>query len=49
MKSNKDLTPKEFAVALQIKMAMARLTDDDPNIERVKENLRVALRAIHSD
>ena len=47
IKPNKDLTPKEFEVSFQIKLAMNCLLKND--VAGARENLWAALRAIHSD
>lgn len=45
MKSNVELSPKEFEVSFQIKMAMKMLNAD--NTLSAKENLTAAIRTLH--
>ena len=45
MKSNVELSPKEFEVSFQIKMAMNMLNAD--NTLAAKENLTAAIRKLH--
>lgn len=46
MRSNTDLTPREFEVSFQIKMAMNMLNSENPLA--AKENLMAALRTLHT-
>lgn len=45
MRSNTDLTPREFEVSFQLKMAMNMLNSENPLA--AKENLMAALRVLH--
>lgn len=45
MRSNTDLTPREFEVSYQLKMAMNMLNSENPLA--AKENLTAALRTLH--
>ena len=45
MRSNNDLTPREFEVSFQIKVAMNALNSENPLA--AKENLMAALKALH--
>lgn len=47
MRSNKELTPREFEVSFQIKMAMNMLNAE--NTLAAKENLMAALSILHRD
>ena len=46
MRSNNDLTPREFEVSFQIKMALNMLGNHQ-NVLAAKENLMAALKALH--
>lgn len=46
MRSNTDLTPREFEISFQIKMAMNMLNSENPLL--AKENLMAALRTLHA-
>ena len=45
MRSNAQLTPREFEISFQIKMALHMLSTQEPLA--AKENLMAALKALH--
>jgi len=47
MRSNKELTPREFEVSYQIKKALNMLSNYS-DIDGAKENLYAALSALHA-
>ena len=47
MRSNAQLTPREFEVSFQIKMAMNMLNYG--NVDGAKESVLAALKALHDD
>lgn len=47
MRANTDLTPREFEIAFQIKMALHMINSDNPLA--AKENLLAALKVLHSE
>ena len=46
MRSNAELTPREFEVSFQIKVAMNALNSENPLA--AKDSLMAALRALHA-
>ena len=46
MRSNAELTPREFEVSFQIKVALHMLNSENPLA--AKENLMAALRTLHT-
>ena len=47
MRSNTDLTPREFEVSFQLKLALQMLVSDNPLA--AKKNVLAALKALHAD